>query len=337
MRFRMLGPLEIEDSGRPIEIKAAKQRTVLAVLLLQANRPVDADQLVEQVWGQSPPPSARTSLQAYVYRLRNALRSVAPCGVELRTRPPGYLLAVPEARDLDVFERSAAEGNVALESGDPEGATRSYRAALGLWRGPLLADVDGEWVHLERRRLEEVRLTVLEQCLEAELALGRHRPLVPELEQLVRAHPFREALWAKLMLALWRSGRQADALAAYSRVRASLVEELGIEPGEELERLHRAILSGTADERPAVRRAVPALLPPDLADFTGREEHVRRVVGLLAPASGAEENRPRAVVVSAITGMGGVGKTSLAVHAAHRVRPWFPDCQMYVNLRGADE
>jgi DNA-binding SARP family transcriptional activator/class 3 adenylate cyclase/tetratricopeptide (TPR) repeat protein len=249
VEFRILGPLEIlDDQGQRLALGGPKQRALLAVLLLHAGQVVAVERLVDELWGEDPPDTAAHSLQVYVANLRKVLeptRTKRAAGGVLQTRPPGYLVQVrPEELDLARFERLADQGRAALAAGDPAGAARLLGEALGLWRGPALADValavsgQGEVV-----RLEERRLAALEDRIEAELPLGHHRALVGELQALVAAHPLRERLHGQLMVALYRSGRQADALAAFKRARDRLVEELGIEPGAELQELERAILA----------------------------------------------------------------------------------------------
>jgi DNA-binding SARP family transcriptional activator/class 3 adenylate cyclase len=263
VEFRILGPLEIlDDQGQRLALGGAKQRALLAVLLLHAGQVVAVERLVDELWGEDPPDTAAHSLQVYVANLRKVLeptRTKRSAGGVLQTRPPGYLLQVgPEELDLARFERLAGQGRAALAAGDPAGAARLLGEALGLWRGWALADValavsgQGEVV-----RLEERRLAALEDRIEAELALGRHRELVGELQALVAAHPLRERIHGQLMVALYRSGRQADALAAFKRARDRLVEELGIEPGAELQELERAILAQDPNLAPPapIRRA----------------------------------------------------------------------------------
>jgi YVTN family beta-propeller protein len=227
LRFRLLGPLEADRDGVPLDLGARKQRAVLALLLLEANRVVSTERLIDELWGDEPPETARSALQVYVAGLRKAL---GEDGASLRTRAPGYVLDVPAGRtDVDEFARLRADSRP--------------REALALWRGPALADLDGEpFAAAAAGRLEEQRLAALEERIDADLALGRDRELVPELERLIAEHPYRERFRAQLMLALYRSGRQADALAAYREARQAFVEGLGIEPGPELKALERSVL-----------------------------------------------------------------------------------------------
>jgi len=237
MEFRMLGPLEVEDEGRVLPLRGPRQRALLAALLVAANEVVSDARLLEELWGDEPPASGQTALRVRVSQLRKLL------GATVLTRAPGYVLAIdPERIDASRFERLLDEGRALLRS-DPEQAAETLRNALALWRGPALADLVAEpFARAEAARLDALRLAALEARIDAELALGRHAELVPELETLVREQPLRERLRGQLMLALYRSGRQADALAAYREERELLADELGIEPGPELRELEAAIL-----------------------------------------------------------------------------------------------
>jgi DNA-binding SARP family transcriptional activator/pimeloyl-ACP methyl ester carboxylesterase len=241
MEFGVLGPLEVTAAGRPLELSGARARAVLAMLLVHANQVVSCDRLIEELWpGQ---PRAADSLQVRLSELRKALRSAGEAD-RLVTRPPGYLLRVtPGELDALRFEQLAAEGNAALAGGDAATAARRLDAALRLWRGPALAGLDNApFARAAASQLEEERLAALESRAEALLACGRHRDLVAELETLTAAHPLRERFWLHRMLALYRAGRQADALRAYRDLRAMLIAELAIEPGPELRDLHARIL-----------------------------------------------------------------------------------------------
>jgi YVTN family beta-propeller protein len=246
--FGILGPLEVLRSGRAVPLGGPRQRAVLAVLLLQANRVVSVDRLVEDVWEGHAPEASVTSLQTYVFHLRRALEPGRPrggAGEVLATRDRGYLLQLsPECLDAAVFEDGLAAGLAALEAGRHSQARERLGRALDLWRGPVLADLsDYAFIQAEAARLEELRLAAWEGRIEADLALGRHGAVTAELERLVADHPLRERLHGQLMLALYRCGRQADALAAYRRVRDLLAGELGIDPGEPLRRLHASVLA----------------------------------------------------------------------------------------------
>ena len=240
MEFRILGPVEVRDDGRVVRLGGGKQRAVLALLLLNANRVVASERMIELLWGERPPPTAATALHGHISTLRKALGPDV-----IATRAPGYVLetAIGEL-DLERFEWLHAEGRDALERGDPGGAAERLRTALGLWRGEALSDIAFEpFIQTEAARLEGLRLDAMQDRIEADLGTGRGTELVSELERLVAAEPLRERLWAQLMLALYRSGRQADALDAYRRARQTLVSQLGIEPGPELRDLERRILA----------------------------------------------------------------------------------------------
>jgi DNA-binding SARP family transcriptional activator len=242
MEFRVLGPLEILDEGRPLHLPGAKQRALLAILLLHANQVVSTDRLLDSLWGDELPESGATALQVRVSQLRKALGAG---GAAIVTHSPGYLIELSKnALDLHVFERLAVDADRALQREDPTQAWTLLEQALALWRGPALADFTYEpFAQAAIARLEELRLVAQERRIEAGLRLGRHIELVPALETLVAAHPLREGLRRQLMLALYRSGRQAEALDAYQAARRTLVDELGIEPGHPLQELERAILS----------------------------------------------------------------------------------------------
>jgi YVTN family beta-propeller protein len=255
MQFRILGSLEVVDADRGVALGGTRQRAVLAILLLHRGEVVSVDRLVDELWGERPPGTATKTVQVYVSRLRKELGD----GVVL-TRGGGYLLDIePEQLDAARFERLAREGGNALERGDVSGARDLLGEALELWRGPPLADLAyEEFAQGEIARLDELRLATLEERVESDLSLGRHSELVPELEILVREHPARERLRAQLILALYRSGRQADALASYRDARRALVDELGLEPSRELQALEHAILTQDP-ELDAPARRVPAV------------------------------------------------------------------------------
>jgi DNA-binding SARP family transcriptional activator len=294
MQFRLLGPLVVTRDDRPVALTRAKQRALLEALLLQANAPVSVDALVEAIWGQEPPATATTALHGHVSALRKLL---APD--TLVTEADGYSLRVaPGALDLDRFEELRAEARGLRDGGDAAAAATALRAALGLWRGRPLGDLDDVYAAAELARLEEVRLATVEDLLDAELELGRHGEAVGELEALVRANPFRERARALLLLALYRGGRQAEALQAYQDARRALVDELGIEPGPGLQQLHRRIL----EQDPSLNVEVASTLQP-----TTRE--VRKTVTILACASGTDLGDPEALQAEA-------SATATAVRAA---------------------
>jgi DNA-binding SARP family transcriptional activator len=252
VQFRILGPLEVRENDRLIPIVGAKERALLAILLLHANEPVTTDRLVDELWGEAPPTTARKSLQVRVAGLRRALG-----GDVLLTRGDAYLVQLePDQLDLHRFEQLLSDGSDALAAGDPSAAVEMLGEALALWRGPPLADFSYQsFAQPAIARLEELRMHALELRIEAELALGLHARVVAELEDLVAANPFRERLWGQLMLALYRDGRQAEALELFQRARDTYLEELGIEPGPALQELQRAVLRQDAE-----------LAPPTLAE-----------------------------------------------------------------------
>jgi YVTN family beta-propeller protein len=256
MEFRVLGPFEVSERGQLLEVGAGKQRALLALLLLRPGEVVSTDRLIDALWEERPPASALNSVHIYVSQLRKALGNG-----RLKTRGHGYLLALePEQLDLGRFERLLAEGRELLAEGEAERAAEALRAALALWRGPPLSDFASEpFAHGEIARLEELRLAALEERIEADLALGRHAALVSELEALVREHPLRERLRAQLMLALYRSGRQAEALDAYQQAHRMFAEELGLEPGRTLQELEGAILRQDAQLDPPRSQAATPL------------------------------------------------------------------------------
>jgi DNA-binding SARP family transcriptional activator len=330
--FRFLGPLEFLDGQQWSSIGAAKQRALLAVLLINANRVVSADQLVAELWGEQPPPSAAGLLAGYVWRLRRRLGDHD--GRTLATRVPGYRLVVPPgALDVHDYEAKVAAGRRSIAAGDLAGGVASLSSALQLWRGEPLADVAlVPSVLTESARLAEARLAVVEARIGAEIGLGRHEALLPELKLMVSQFPLRERLHAHLMVALYRTGQQAEALGAYRDLRRLLIDELGVEPSKPLRELQGRILredpvllETVADSAPAtavLRLAVPHTLPPDVPLFLDRTEELALITSRLT----AGEQR------CAVHGMAGVGKTTLAVHAAHRLATRFPDGQVYLDL-----
>jgi YVTN family beta-propeller protein len=245
VEFRVLGPLEVVKDGVTLRLQRPRLRALLALLLLHANEVVSSDRIIDALWGDDPPQNAANAVQTTVSRLRKQLVDGDDAVAEIiRTRPPGYVIQLaPDALDLARFERLVEQGRAALHAGRPETASQHLRDALATWHGPALADVQYEGLlQRERERLDEERLTTLELRIDADLACGRHTALVGELEALVAENPYRERLRGQLMLALYRSGRQAEALAAYQDGRRLLVDELGIEPSRALQELERSIL-----------------------------------------------------------------------------------------------
>ena len=350
MRLGILGPLSAaDDAGREVRVTAARQRTLLAALLVWANRPVQVDELAEVVWDGQPPGGAARTVRSYVMRLR---LTVGPeIAARILTRDPGYLCRLAED-ELDVlrFETLCREGADAARAQAWQQADDLLGQALKLWRGAPLLDVPSQALREQfTPRIEQLHLQALEDRAEAGLRLGRHDQLVPELRELTAQHPLRERFHAQLMLALARGGRQAEALETYQDARRVLVQELGIEPGPELRRLQERVLAGddelaapSADSRAAAAAAlspaagpVPRQLPAGVRHFTGRQAQLDALTGLVDEFD-REAATGGAVVISAIGGTAGVGKTALAVHWARRVADRFPDGQLYVNLRGFD-
>jgi DNA-binding SARP family transcriptional activator len=247
VKFGILGPLEVQSGHEYLPLTAPKLRKVLALLLLHNNRMVQNKELIDELWGTTPPPSAQSTLQTYIYKLRQLLTETrGPTEDEkLLTKLRGYMIRIPpEDLDLWQFHRLAAEGRKALDNNDPEPARKQLAQALSLWRGPVLADVDtGEVLAAHATRLEEERIQSLEARLEADLQLGRHAELISELKALSLSNPLHEGYHAKLMVALHRSGRRGEALEVYQQFRRGLVDELGLEPGRELHLLQKALLS----------------------------------------------------------------------------------------------
>ena len=349
MQLGILGPLRaVDGDGAPVVIAGKRQRILLAALVVRANSVVSADELAEIVWDGRPPGGASQTLRSHVMRLRRATGLGA--GGRLVTRAPGYMLAASED-ELDVlrFEALCGRGAAAVRAGEWAKAAQVLGAALDLWRGQPLCDVPSRLLSCACvPRLEELRLQAAEGRVEADLQLGRHARLVPELSALTAEHPLREQLSAQLMRSLALCGRQADALAVYSDARRVLVGELGIEPGPELREVQRRVLDGTlpaggtgtgrgrADRRErgqAAPAGVRSSLPPDTAAFTGRDVELRLIAAAAAQAAGtAVPGQGGVVAICVIGGMPGVGKTALAVHAAHLLAEEFPDRRLFVDL-----
>ncbi|GAB3408828.1 AfsR/SARP family transcriptional regulator [Flindersiella endophytica] len=341
MEFRLFGEVELVAAGRPADLGTPRQQTVLAALLLDAGRPVAVETLVDRVWDDSPPVEARNVLYSHVSRIRQLLRQVAArtgeTAVVLERRHAGYVVDIdPDLVDLHRFRGLVDRGR------DPSRAEAdradSLMAALSLWRGSPLAGLEGRWAEQVRSSWHQLRLDAVLQWAQLEIRLGHAPAVIATLSDLVAEHPFVEPLEDLLMRALHAAGRDAEALDRYTAIRHRLASELGTDPGPDLRALHEAILrndlpSPRADQ-PAVPTllATPAQLPPDMYGFTGRETELHQLDSLLTASTG----QSTAVVISAVSGTAGVGKTALAVHWAHRVREEFADGQLYVNLRGFD-
>jgi DNA-binding SARP family transcriptional activator len=302
IEFRILGPLEVHDADQPLTVGGARQRALLAVLLLHANETLSADRLIDELWGDHPPPTAAKTVQVYISRLRKALGGDGM----VATREHGYELRLEEDQlDASRFERLVAEGRAELAEGRAARAASTLEGALALWRGAPLADLAFEpSVQREITRLEDLHLGALELLSEAELALGQHAHLVERLERLVVEHPYRERLRAQLMLSLYRCERQAEALQAYRDARSTLASELGIEPGERLRELERAIL--TQDPRLDVAVAAPAPVPESVSAFVGRETELAELTAGLDDAAGGHGR------LFLLVGEPGIGKSRLA-------------------------
>jgi len=354
VEFGLLGPLVVRAGGVPVVVSASKQRVLLAALLLRANQVVAAAELAEAVWEGSPPETARVTLQNYVKRLRQLL---GPAGYErIVTRPAGYVIEVgPGELDVARFTELRAGGLAAAQDGAWERAVAQLSAALGLWRGQPLADVPSQVLAVaEVPRLAGMRLDAAEARIDAELHLGRHHEVISELQALTAAEPLRERLHELLMLALYRCGQQAAALAAYRQARRQLTDNLGIEPGPGLRELNHKILHAdrallpapapraASTSQPPPRPATnsrggggggaagarpPSMLPAAVAGFAGRSAELAALSAMPARAGAP-------VLITAIGGTAGVGKTALAVHWARQHAAWFPDGQLYANLRG---
>lgn len=332
LEFRLLGDVAVLVDGRARDIGPPRQQSLLAALLVEANHALSAETVIDRMWGHRRPRSARDVLYSYVCRLRHRLRGIE--GVELTRNATGYLLTVE--RDAVDLYRFHALLDRARSSTDEAGGLRHLEEALGLWRGDAFGNLDTPWLNVQRGLLAEHRHIAQLDRDDMTLRRGGHAALVPALTARVRDHPLDERVAAQLMLALYRCGRQADALACYERLRRRLADALGVGPGPEVRDLHLAILKSAVQPTPPapVEREVAAAtwspqqqLPPSVADFTGREAAVRQVVRAAAePASG-----PRVVTVR---GPAGAGKSTLALHAAHRLIPAFPDGQLYAELRG---
>ncbi len=351
VEFCLLGPLLVRSAGVTLPVPPGKQRALLAALLLNANQMLSQSELAEVLWANDLPPSARASLQNYVKRLRKAVQATGDA--RIRTLPGGYLICA-DAGELDVsrFEALQDSARQAAQDGAWDRAAEQLRAGLSLWRGEALADVPSELLALrEIPRLTEMRLQAVEARIEADLQLGRHGAVTAELRKLTFDHPLRERLHGLLMLALYRDGQQAEALAAYQRARRVLISELGAEPGHELIALERQILAadpalagparaGTGSAQGHAKSvagqqayvAVPRQLPALVRHFSGRGAELAALTSMLDDADGTGQT----VVITALSGTAGVGKTALAVQWAHQVADRFPDGQLYVNLRGHD-
>lgn len=342
--FGILGPVVVRTNDGEVAVGGARSRSILAALLLEADRVVSVEQLVDAAWGEDPPASARTQVQNRVSSLRRVLRQ-ANCGVDaIATRGAGYVLRLDDGQlDLQRFGGGLAQAEALVADGRIGKASEALRDALALWRGPALHGLTTTpYLRAASDRLTERHLSALERRIQLDLDLGRHAHLIPELTGLAATHPYSEGLHALLMLALYRAGRQAEALDAFHRARLLLTEQFGVEPGPLLRRMQEVVLRGvdgpTFVSRPAAPEPaapqpaapVPRELPADVAGFIGRTGQLDTLDTLIPKTTDLSTS----LAIAAIVGTAGVGKTALAVHWAHRVADRFPDGQLHVNLRG---
>ncbi|MFF3396066.1 BTAD domain-containing putative transcriptional regulator [Streptomyces sp. NPDC002669] len=334
VRFRILGSFECWDGSERVRVGGPVHEKVLVTLLLEPQRVLPVFRLVEAVWDENAPATAAHQVRKAVAELRQRI----PDGRNLIvTEGPGYrALTTPDQVDLSRFTQGLKQAREATAAGQNALAATALREALELWRGPLLSGSGGSVLAAASAALEERRLTAVEQLFDLRLDSGENGELVGELREFIDAHPLRETLRGQLMLALFRSGRQAEALEEFAKVREFLIDELGIGPGDSLTELHNAILRNSPElaappqttVAPFTPEGKPSTLPYDLRDFTGREEEVRELLGFVAEAPGTGP------LIIAIDGMGGSGKTSLAVRAAHQLADSYPDAQLHIDLRG---
>jgi DNA-binding SARP family transcriptional activator/tetratricopeptide (TPR) repeat protein len=341
MHVRLLGPVDVVVDGASRPVRGLRRKAVLAVLALHHGTIVGIDRLVDSVWADDAPSVSVNTLQSHMSYLRGVLADKSA----ILACPPGYVLDLgDDATDVQVAERLIRQG---MQSVDVAHRAQQLEAALTLWRGRPLADVVGlVWLDEQAHRLDRLWLQAKRALVDAHLALGEHTQLVPELHQLAHDHPFDEQIHGQLMLALYRTGRQADALAAFSLLRRRLNDDLGIDPGQALRDLQGSILRQdstldlssppiTASPAPTTA-SVPAQLPLAVPAFAGRSRELTKLDALVAANAAAGSAMPTDVVISALSGPAGVGKTALAVHWAHKISSRFPDGQLYVNLRGFD-
>jgi DNA-binding SARP family transcriptional activator len=333
VEFRLLGPVEVHEDGRRLGAGSARERFVLAMLLLNANRQVTTEYLVDRLWVE-PPASAKAQLHDLVSKLRTRLHEIDPDLIV--TRPSGYELRLGRQHRLDVaeFQELVAEARRARDAGDHGKASRTLESALGLWRGEPLTDIPGGLAGDLRQALTQERLAAAEAKLDAELALGHFDDVIRDVQPLLQSHPYREHLYNGLMRALAATGRRADALATYQTAYRRFADDLGVEPGPALRELEQRILRGDPVNNPAPQTAklVPRQLPPAGSRITGRDDLLQTVIQAL---NGASSSADTPVVV--LVGPGGVGKTTLALAAGHRLAHahTHPDGQLYADLRGS--
>ncbi|MET8159914.1 BTAD domain-containing putative transcriptional regulator [Sphaerisporangium sp. NPDC005289] len=337
LRFEVLGPVRAWRGDDEIDLGSPQQRAILAILLLQTGLPALPDQLIAAIWGGAAPRAAIGVVRSYVSRLRRVLDPGHPTAV-IESVGGGYALRTGDL-DLTEFQRHLGLAREARRAGDAPAAATALRAALSLWHGTPLAGVNGDYAEFERVRLEQLRLTAIEDLAASDIDSGRHAEATAGLAQVIGEQPLRERPRELLMLALYRSGRQADALAVFEDARRLLADELGLDPGPDLREMQRRILASDpallAPAAPAPPSAVaapggPTQLPPDLPDFVGRDQERSLMAGALTPSRAS-------VPVVGVEGLAGVGKTALAVHLGYEVAADFPDGQLFVDLGTAGE
>jgi len=344
-----MGPLDLSSDKGEHDLGGTRQRMVLAMLALTANRVVPVERLIDAVWNTNPPTTARAQIQICISTLRKIFVD-ANVAMRIRTRSPGYQLDVPPGElDTEQFDALVATARAHTGAGRTSEAVATLRTALALWRGKALADLDGDLVRRGADQLEHTRLAAVMERIGLDLALGHHEEVVGELTALVDEHPLRERLYEFLMLALYRSGRQAEALEIGRRARTVLVEELGIEPGKSLRDLERSILRRIPEldlvspvplpstaETPAQDETplfMPRMLPATIADFTGRAGQLADIRGALAGTGDRTLHMGTRIV--SVSGKGGVGKSTLAIRAAHELRDVYPDGHLYADLEAS--
>jgi DNA-binding SARP family transcriptional activator len=345
IQFKLLGTFDVRAGWRDFTPSAPKHRELLVLLVLSRGRLVTTNELIDELWGESPPRSALATLQTYIYKIRKIVRDLGDRNILLSTHPVGYMVEMPdEIIDIWHFEDLARRGHDALQSGRVEAAAELLSRSLALWRGPALADVpQGDLLSAYVAGLEETRLSTLESRIEADLELGLHRELIVDLKELVAAHPLHESLYRLLMVALHRAGRRYEALDVYHQFRRGLRDQLDLEPGPLLAAVHQELLSSGepvafgqnsafalgAERAPGHPR--PAQLPCRRSGFAGRQVALRQLRHLIGTA-----DAPRAAApVIAITGLPGSGKTALAIEAAYQAAGDYPDGSLYVDLAGS--
>ncbi len=332
MEFRILGPVEVRHAGRPLALGGPRQRAVLAALVARANEPASVPYLTDSIW-DTPPVAPESNLRTYIAGLRRCFADAGADPACLRTQANTYVLDVdPDDVDAQRFTHWSTRGDRALEQGDRQTAADSFATALALWRGePFEGLTVGPLLRADMARWQDRWLTVHERHANTMLELGAHEDVLADLRRLVTEHPLRERLWVLLLLAQYRAGRPAEALASYQEARRVLANELGVDPGTELRDLHERILRGTvapAGGPQGFTRVTPRQLPTVPRLFTGRARELARVTEIAASGPPAG--------IAVIGGFGGTGKTSLALYWAHQNLDRFPDGQLYVNLRGFD-